>query len=158
MNNQYKPEEMPALIPYLIVRDADESFNFYKDAFGFEEIKSMKGEDGRRQHVEVRLGDAVMMFGPEETECGRKTELVPSASITVYIYCENVDELYKNAVAHGAESLNAPEDGFWGDRFCKIKDPNGHHFMFATHTGKEVQCHKAENKENKTGGCKRKKD
>lgn len=55
-----------------------------------------------------------------------------SPSLLLYVYCKDVDAFYKQAIAHGAILTIAPNDGFWGDRYCGLVDPDGHEWTFAT--------------------------
>jgi len=133
----YKPEGVPGLFPYLTVKDADESIQFYEKAFGFKlSSKPARDENGNTQHAEMKFGeDVCIMFAPEGAwGAFRRTPTALSIlpPISIYIYCEDVDALYKKAMANGARSVMEPNDGFWGDRFCTLADPDGHEWMFAT--------------------------
>lgn len=133
----YKPEGIPQLFPYLTVKDAEKSIDFYEKAFGFK-LSSEPGKDEncKIQHAEMKFGnDVSIMFAPEGAwGSPRKTPaaLGITPSMTLYIYCEDVDALYKQAITHGAQSTMEPNDGFWGDRICNLVDPDGHEWMFAT--------------------------
>lgn len=136
-SRSYKPEGIPQLFPYLTVKDADKAVEFYTKAFGFTlSSQPAKDDQGRIQHAEMKFGnDVSIMFAPEGAwGSPRKTPntlgVIPSLSL--YIYCEDVDNLHNKAVSNGAKSLMAPNDGFWGDRFCTLVDPDGHEWMFAT--------------------------
>jgi PhnB protein len=52
--------------------------------------------------------------------------------VTMYVYCPDVDALYDRATGAGATGLVAPNDTFWGDRMCRLADPDGHSWCFAT--------------------------
>jgi len=133
----YKPHDIPGLFPYLTVSNAEKAIDFYQGAFGFRlNSQPAKDEYGHIQHAEMKFGDdVVIMFSPEGAFGSlRKSPLSHgiSPSLVLYIYCEDVDALYKKAVSYGAQSLIEPNDGFWGDRFCCLADPDGHEWMFAT--------------------------
>ena len=51
----------------------------------------------------------------------------------VFLYVENVDKLFNQAVAAGAQAEAQPADMFWGDRYGRLKDPFGHSWSVATH-------------------------
>lgn len=136
-NRPYKPHGLPGLLPYLTVRNAEKAVAFYKEAFGFE-LSSIpaKDEQGHIEHAEMKFGeDVIVMFAPEGAfGSPRKAPIsqgVPT-SLVLYIYCADVDALYKQAIEHGAQSTIEPNNGFWGDRFCGLIDPDGHEWMFAT--------------------------
>lgn len=147
MSNPYKPEGIPQLFPYLAVRNAEKAIEFYEKAFGFTlSSQPAKDDQGKIQHAEMKFGkDVSIMFAPEDAwGSPRKTPatLGVTPSLSLYIYCEDVDALYKRAMVQGAKSTMPPNDGFWGDRFCNLVDPDGHEWMFATNIGE----HKHKNK------------
>ena len=133
----HKPNGIPGLFPYLTVQDAEKSIKFYEDAFGFKVSRQpAKNEQGNIQHAEMMFGnDVLIMFAPEGAwgstrKAPKSMGVIPSLSL--YIYCPDVDALYKQAVSKGAHSVMAPNDSFWGDRYCIILDPDGHEWSFAT--------------------------
>jgi len=134
------PDGVARLSPYLIVQDADATIKFYQDAFGFvlNENEHMKGPDGKTQHASMSFHGATIMFGPEGAFGG--TNKSPKSSgvespVSLYVYCDDVDAIYKQATNAGAESIMPPEDMFWGDRMTKLIDINGHSWSFATKVG-----------------------
>jgi PhnB protein len=108
--------------------------DFYALAFGFEKRLSMPGPDGRTGHAEMSIRDAIIMFGPP-----RSPELPSSPAqsgqrcpVGLYVYCDDVDALFARATSVGAKPIENPQDMFWGDRMCKIQDPDGYEWSFAT--------------------------
>ena|SRR5579872_4115472 len=140
MTRPYKPTGIPSLIPYLIVRNAQESISFYKDACQFQLMKEPSVQNGQIIHVEMALGDSLFMMAPEGAcaEMGKEKKSPKSqgvaSGLTLYVYVPNVDEHYKNAKQKGAEILSEPEDTFWGDRCYTLRDPDGYEWCFGTNT------------------------
>jgi len=135
-----KPAGMPWLSPYMCVKDCDKAADFYQRAFGFEKKFSMPMPDGRTGHTEMTFKDASIMFGPEQAWSQHSTVRTPATSgtpspVQLYVYCDDVDALFARAKAAGAEVVAAPSDMFYGDRVCKLKDPDGHDWNFATNIG-----------------------
>ena len=56
---------------------------------------------------------------------------LPSSSL--FFYMEDVDPVYKRAVAAGCRVVMPLDNMFWGDRFGKVEDPFGHQWSLATH-------------------------
>lgn len=127
----------PALSPYLTVRDGQASIQFYARAFGFEAYgEVMRGDDGHVQHAGMRLGDAAIMFGPEEGSMGLRTPAPGTPdTLTLYVYVPDVDAVHGRAQRGGATVVQEPTDQFWGDRTAVFKDSDGYHWTFATHKG-----------------------
>jgi len=46
------------------------------------------------------------------------------------LYCDDVDGQFEKAVAAGAVVFREPFDADWGERWCKVADPNGHSWSF----------------------------
>jgi uncharacterized glyoxalase superfamily protein PhnB len=58
---------------------------------------------------------------------------LPGIHQSLYVYVDDVDAHFRNAVEAGAEPLTEPADMFWGDRMYAVKDLEGHHWSFAQH-------------------------
>lgn len=129
------PAGMAWLNPSLTVRDVEKALDFYQRAFGFKAKESMKGPDGKIMHAEMTYNDAVIMMGPEGAfgnPCKSPASSGVLPPITLYFYCEDVEALFKKATAAGAKVIMPPENMFWGDRMCRLSDPEGYYWGFAT--------------------------
>jgi uncharacterized glyoxalase superfamily protein PhnB len=122
------------LSPYFVVKDAAAAADFYERAFGLKKKFMMPLPDGRAGHTEMTWHDIVVMFGPEQPEhpCKTPTTLGVQSPVQLYLYCEDVDALYARATAAGARGEQAPETMFYGDRVCRVVDPDGYAWGFAT--------------------------
>lgn len=134
MSNNYLTQA-PTLIPYLTVASAKNSIRFYEQAFGFEWLNTKEVDPtGNLDHAEMKYKDLLIMFASEGA-FGSMTKtpahLNVEPAITLYIYCDDVDAMYQKALSQGAKSQMEPNDAFWGDRVCKVSDPDGHEWMFA---------------------------
>lgn len=133
-----RPPHMPWLIPYLVVKDVAKATDFYERAFGFARLESAQGEDGQIYHAEMRYQDMVIMMGAEGAfDSPYKTPNTTGvlSPIVLYFYCKDVDHLFEQAVAAGAKVQSAPQDAFWGDRYCSVIDIDGYVWSFGKHLG-----------------------
>lgn len=64
-------------------------------------------------------------FSPKSPEGG--------TSVSLYMYVDNVDDVFANTVSAGALVATPLMDMFYGDRCCAIIDPFGHHWILTTH-------------------------
>jgi uncharacterized glyoxalase superfamily protein PhnB len=138
----YKPADFATLSPYLTVKNVQQSIDFYQKAFGF----SMRGEaddeaSGEILHAEMAFGDATLMIG-QEGAFGNDSRSPASSKVAspvcLYVYCPDVDALFTQATATGAEVVMPCQTMFWGDRMCRLKDKDGHEWCFATNIGEHM--------------------
>lgn len=138
--HSYKPKDIPSLVPYLTVRNADESIAFYRDVCQFTLKSEPSIQENKIVHAEMALGDALFMMAPEhawgtDKKAPKSSGVAPG--IFLYVYVPDVDAHYKHAKQKGAEITSPPEDMFWGDRFYQLRDIDGYEWSFATHLGEE---------------------
>lgn len=129
------PEGFHTVTPHLIVRNAGAAIEFYKQAFGAEELFRMPGMDGKSvMHAELRIGDSTIMLCDEFPEMGAKSpEALGGSPVTVHLYVTDADKAFSQAVEAGATATMPLQDMFWGDRYGKVSDPYGHQWSIATH-------------------------
>jgi PhnB protein len=128
------PTGYHSLTPYLVVNDGSKAIEFYKQAFGAKEINRMAGPGGKIGHAEVKIGDSIMMLSDEMPGSGnRSPQSLGGSPVSIFMYVENIDSAFDQAVKAGAKADMPPQDMFWGDRFGKLTDPFGHQWALATH-------------------------
>src|SRR5262249_41077695 len=115
------------ITPSLVIRGAAAAIEFYKKAFGAQEIMCMKRPGGLVGHAELQIGDSKLMLSDEFPNMGSQSPLALKGSpVALFLYVDNVDAWFKRAVDAGAQVTMPLADMFWGDRFGKLKDPYGH--------------------------------
>ena len=128
------PEGYPAVTPYLVVQGANAAIEYYKKVFGATERMRMPAPGGRIGHAELTVGGSVIMLADEFPEMGhRGPKALGGTPVSVLLYVERVDEVFKRAVDAGAKPLRPVENQFYGDRLGTIEDPFGHVWSIATH-------------------------
>lgn len=136
-----QPQPIPAgkenLIPHLVCSPCADAIEFYKKAFGAQEISRAPGPDGRLMHAEIRIGKSVIFLVDDFPEyCEGKASSPQSLGgtpVSMHLYVENCDAWVDRAVKAGATVKMPVMDMFWGDRYGVIVDPFGHMWAFATH-------------------------
>jgi PhnB protein len=133
-NRPAKPANAAWVTPYLTVKDAYAAVAFYQKAFGFEKKFSMPGPDGKTAHAELAWRDGMIMLGPEggPGNCKAPASTGMRPPVSLFVYCDDVDALFKQATAAGAKVDRPVQDQFWGDRMGSLIDPDGHVWSFAT--------------------------
>ncbi len=116
--------------PYLAVIDAATAVGFYMEAFGARRREEpIVMPDGRVGHVEVALGDSVLMMADEYPEMGLVAPLNrggPSQSLRLEV--PDPDAVVAAAVAAGARLERPVADSPYG-RGGTVVDPSGHRWM-----------------------------
>lgn len=129
------PEGHHSITPYLMVKDAAQAIEFYKRAFGAQEIDRMTGPGGTGvMHAEIKIGDSRVMLSDEFPGAGcRSPQSLNGTTCQFHLYVPDVDSAYQQAISAGATSIMPAADMFWGDRYAKLSDPFGHQWGLATH-------------------------
>jgi uncharacterized glyoxalase superfamily protein PhnB len=131
------PDGLHTVTPHLVIRGCEAALAFYEKAFGAEVLFKSAGPGGMLMHVEVKLGDSILMMADEFPGMGEGAAKAPATlggtSVVLNIFCPDVDAWYERAVKAGARGLMPPADMFWGDRYSQVVDPYGHTWAIATH-------------------------
>jgi PhnB protein len=128
------PEGYPRVSPYLIVDDASAAIDFYSSVLGATERMRMDGPDGRIGHAELEIGDSVVMLADEHPEMNaRGPRSVGGTPVSLMVYVEDVDDVFRRALDAGAKEVRPVENQFYGDRLGAFEDPFGHEWNVASH-------------------------
>ena len=128
------PEGHNAVSPYLIVDGATRALEFYKKALGAVELFRHNAPDGKVGHAEVRIGDTVVMIADEFPDHdAHAPKKFGGSPVSLHVYVENVDEVWKQALAAGATVKRPLENQFYGDRLGTFVDPFGHTWHVSSH-------------------------
>ena len=85
-------------------------------------------------HAEMKIGDSIFMLSDEIPGWESVSpQSLGGTSVGFYVYVEDVDSAFEQAVAAGATVKMPVQDMFWGDRTGAVVDPSGHHWTLATH-------------------------
>jgi PhnB protein len=128
------PDGYPQVTPYLCIDGASDAIAFYEKVLGAKERMRMPGPDGKLGHAEIEIGTGVVMLADEFPDMGFVApKKGGGTSVTVSVYLEDADAVYKAALAAGATSVREPETQFYGDRSAQFDDPWGHRWNVSTH-------------------------
>lgn len=105
------------IMPYLMVQDAPAFLQFTKTVFSAEERLIVPREDGSVMHGELSIGKATIMFADA-------SETYLPFPCSMFIFVQNVDEVYEKGLANGAVSLQEIDNREYG-RSCGFKDTWG---------------------------------
>jgi uncharacterized glyoxalase superfamily protein PhnB len=139
-----QPHSMPRVIPMLSYEEVAQAADWLAGAFGLRETGRWTDADGRVTHVNMEMGDGMVMLGspsPQYQSPRHHTEVCDLArawSTTPYIvdgvlvYVDDIDAHFERAQAGGATILSPVEDELAiGQRNYRAEDVEGHRWMFA---------------------------
>ena len=128
------PEGYHSVTPYLIINGAADAIEYYQKAFGAVELFRFPAPGGKIGHAEIKIGDSPIMLADEHPEMGYKSpQSYGGTPVSIMIYVEDVDTIFKQAIAAGGKEQQAVKDQFYGDRLGTLADPFGHVWTIATH-------------------------
>ncbi|MBV8821124.1 MAG: VOC family protein [Acidobacteriaceae bacterium] len=123
--------ELPPISPHLMVSNASAAIDFYKSAFGAEELSRTMGPDGKRiMHASLLLNGGIIMLNDEFPEFTGGKSFTPEAlggtPVVLHLKVDDADAAFNRAVNAGAKVRFPLQDQFWGDRYGQVTDPFGH--------------------------------
>jgi len=129
------PNGFHTVTPHLIMSDASSALDWYKKALGAEIVSRSPGPDGKIMHAEIRVGNSLIMLN-DEMGGGKSARALGGSPVSLWVYVDDCDALFKQAVAAGATvppgPMGQPADQFWGDRCGGLIDPEGYTWTIAT--------------------------
>jgi uncharacterized glyoxalase superfamily protein PhnB len=107
-------------VPVFQVADIDRAMRHYKDVLGF-------GEDFRvGDYAGVKLGGVALHLSKHAAGEFAK----PIGGSIAYIFCDEIDDYFREVKQKGATVKYPPHDTKYGMREFMLADPDGHHLAF----------------------------
>ena len=130
------PEGYHTVTPQLVMDNAAQAIDWYKQAFGAVEIARAVGPHGKIMHATVRIGNSLIMLN-DEIGGAKSAKARGGSPASMWVYVDDCDALFDQAIAAGAREFGGPmgrmQDQFWGDRCGMLVDPEGYSWTIATH-------------------------
>jgi PhnB protein len=127
------PEGCHSVQPYMMFAECAKAMEFYEKAFGASEMMRMNAPDGRIGHAEMQIGDSHIMMADENPQIeAYAVRHYGGSPVSLMLYTEDCDAMYKQATAAGAKSLREPADQPYGIRMCGVQDPFGYKWWIGT--------------------------
>lgn len=109
----------------MIVDGANEFSEFLSKAFGADELGRTELPDGRIANIRIRIGTSSFMISQSD---GGMLKPMPAA---YYIYVDDTDYVFENAIANGATALMEPADMPYDERQAGVCDPFGNYWWIS---------------------------
>jgi PhnB protein len=127
----FKAMRRDQIIPQLIVTGGIQAMDFYKRAFGAEEVaRTMTPDGGKLVHGELTL-HGHLFYVSDEFDIGqggtcKSPQTLGGTGVRITLYVDSADKTVQRAVEAGAQVVMPVQDMFWGGRYGKLLDPFGH--------------------------------
>jgi len=121
----YTPEGFSTLNSYLFTENPEELIQFLKNSFYAEEInRSINTRNNSIGNCILKIGDTCFMISQARGE-------FMNMRTAFYLYVEDVDSVYENAIRYGALNSFEPEDMDYDDRQAGIIDTSGNYWFIS---------------------------
>ena len=118
------PKPLCGLVAYLTIDGTQKAAEFYKAAFGAEEVFIVPpDEKGRTMHRHLYINGSSLMLSDGYPEHGHPAEKPQGFAMALMV--DDIDSWWDRAVKAGAEVVMPVELMFWGDRYGQLRDPFG---------------------------------
>jgi len=121
----YIPEGYGTVFPYIMVNDMNRFVGFLTAVFDAKELGRTVMPDGRVANCRLRIGTTSFM-------ASAGGEGFPPMPVMHYIYVEDADATFAQALAHGATKIMEPADMPYEDRQGGVIDPCGNTWWIST--------------------------
>ena len=116
------------IVPTLSVKNASAAIEYYKAAFGAQELMRNTSPDGDVV-AELAIGEARFVVADESPDHNNfGPESLGGTPVRIGLQVENPDAVAEEAVRAGAKEIYPVADQHYGYRLGHIVDPFGHHW------------------------------
>ncbi|TMM53325.1 VOC family protein [Maribacter algarum] len=122
--NVFKPEGFQTVNSYLFVSDPQKEIDFLKKAFWAEEINRSIAPNGDVGNCILKIGNSCFMISQARGE-------FENMRTALYLYVNDVDTVYKNALENGAIESFPPANMDYEDRQGGVIDPEGNYWWIS---------------------------
>ena len=120
----------------LYVKSQEVSSRFYRNILQKEPVLNVPGMTEFELSENCKLGlmpnDGIAKILTSEIPHPDKGQGIPRCEL--YLKVENLQQVFENALKHGAQLISPIMNRDWGDQVCYVADPDGHIVAFAETT------------------------
>ncbi len=124
--------EYPALSPSLVVKDGAAALEFYKSAFGAEELyRLLDPETGKIGHAEITIRGVLVMLADEYPGINQAPTTLGGTTVNLGLMTADAKADFARAVSAGAEVVRPLSEQFYGHLAGRVRDPFGHEWIIS---------------------------
>lgn len=108
----------------LVVESIEDELVFLSGVFEASVEDQRRNPQGHIWHAAARIGDSTIILGRAEKD-------QPATQSMLYVWMDNVEHAYRQALKHGATPVQEPKDQPDGGREAAIRDAQGNTWRLA---------------------------
>ena len=120
---------MTQVSPFLTVRDAARAIDFYKEAFGADELSRLETPSGQIVAELSIDGEPIGVTDENPGAHNLSPDTLNGTSVRVNLVVDDPDAVAQRAIDAGARELFPVGDQPYGLRQGRVVDPFGHHWL-----------------------------
>lgn len=126
---QAAKQQKTMITPMLSVRKGAQAIEFYRRAFGAEDLFRVEGESGGVVVAQMAVEGAEFWLADESPKhLNFSPESLGGSTVRLTLMVADPDAAFARAIAAGATAVWPVEDQLYGWRVGRIVDPFGHHW------------------------------
>jgi uncharacterized glyoxalase superfamily protein PhnB len=129
--NQTRLWQTPRVVPGIVYEDVPEAIEWLTRAFGFRERRSARLTGNGFILTWMEVGDGLIGISSSGGHDVYSPKSVGKVTQSVKVYVDDVDRHFELAKAAGARIVTEIDEGFWGGRYYRALDPEGHLWEFS---------------------------
>ncbi|HEY4130942.1 MAG TPA: VOC family protein [Gemmatimonadaceae bacterium] len=123
-----------AVVAHIYIDGAARAIDFYRNAFGAEELFRITRPDGKILHAEISISGSMIMLGDPDNRLYAEPRTVGRCTAGLHLFVDDNAALLRRAVDVGAEQIQPPTEMFYGANSASLRDPFGHVWVLLTWT------------------------
>jgi PhnB protein len=112
------------ITPYMIVENTLQFIEFLKNVFNAKQDFIQMRDENNVMHAGVHIGNSLLMVADP-------LEGYPPYPTSIYLFMDDCDTYYNNALQAGSTSIEMPTNHPYGHRRGGVKDPYGNTWWIA---------------------------
>ena len=123
-NSSKSEQHETNIAPWLSVSNAAEAINYYREAFGVEELYRLNDDDGKPVVAQLSIGGADFWI---QEDADSSLDNANNRSVRIIVTVNDPDSMFAQALAAGAVEVSPVSENY-GWRVGRLVDPFGHHW------------------------------
>ena len=121
----------PRVVPGVVYEDVPKAIEWLTRAFGFRERSDARLTGKGFVLSWMEIGDGLIGISTAGGHEVLSPKSVGKVTGSLKVYVDDVDSHFARAKAAGAKIVAPIEEGFWGGRYYRAIDLEGHHWEFS---------------------------